>query len=198
MERLERVDEVDHLGGSESGSQGAIRAQSRCNQGAIQSPTELIVVPVAVLVLAKVEEAHARRAVERRAAAPLAKRIDGFKLSRGHREASAAELALRPGEMAAAALRLLAHAAQPLDVPLLRRVSVLLEDRLVLPLMMKRAVALADADAVAVLTARLAVLWVVVVSIELVTAAVEMRLLQAWEQQGTFPKGSVRMRARSS
>mmetsp|Transcript_46989 Transcript_46989/g.123821 ORF Transcript_46989/g.123821 Transcript_46989/m.123821 type:complete len:318 (-) Transcript_46989:1718-2671(-) len=152
MERLERIDVIDHL---------------------LQ---ELIVVPVAVLVLAKIEEAHARRAIERRAAAPLAKRVDGFKLSRGQREACAAELALCAGEMAASAIRLLAQTAQPLDVPLLCRVRVLLEDRLVLPLMMERTVALADAVAVAVLTAGLTVLRVIVVGIELVAVTVEMGL----------------------
>eukprot|EP00966_Prymnesium_polylepis_P219453 5077281-Prymnesium_polylepis.1 len=100
--------------------------------------------------------------------------------------------------MAASAIRLLAQTAQPLDVPLLCRVRVLLEDRLVLPLMMERTVALADAVAVAVLTAGLTVLRVIVVGIELVAVTVEMGLLQGREQQGRFPRGSVRIRAQSS
>ena len=65
---------------------------------------KLIVVPIAILVLAEIEEAHAGRAIERRAAVPLTKRIGGFKLRGRHWEAGAAQLTLRPGEVAAAAV----------------------------------------------------------------------------------------------
>ena len=89
VERLERVDEIDHLRASGGGQVTVTEVAAA--EAATHLLPELLIVPIAVLVLTKVEEAHPRRAVERWSATPRTVRVDSLELRRRHRKASTAQ-----------------------------------------------------------------------------------------------------------
>eukprot|EP00966_Prymnesium_polylepis_P167153 3864106-Prymnesium_polylepis.1 len=169
MQRVEYVYEIDHLsrarecgGGhvTRSNRAACVRLSPRGPRGRVRLQPKLIEIPVALLVFPEIKEAHAWRAVEGRSAASSAEGVDDLQLFCCDGEAHTAELALHPGQMTPAPCRLLAHSSKAGDDPLLLGVRELVEHRLVLPLVPKRLVALADARTVAVPAARFGVLRV--------------------------------------